>query len=121
MSLRRNRIGLFALCIFASVSVLGQGLHFVPGANHFAAESHACDHCQHHGATAPDSDTTSSDTTSTHDCPICSLLAQAQFQTEFCVEQPLTHSCELLDDRQPLGLTPSIVALHLARAPPSAS
>ena len=117
MPLHRNYVGLLAVWAFASVSVLGHGLHLLPAATHLAPHSHACCHCHHHGAT-PGSE---SDTTSGHDCPICSFLAQAQLPTEFCLEQPLTQNCELLDDRQPLCLAHQVVALHLARAPPLAA
>ena len=117
MSLRRNPIGLIALGVFAVVSVFGQGLHFLPSANHFSAEAHACDHCHHHGA-AP---TTDSDSTLAHDCPICRFLAQAQFQTDLRIELPLAHSCEVSNDRQPLRMALPLVALHLARAPPLTS
>ena len=117
MPLHRNPVGLLVLWAFASVSVLGHGLHFLPTANHLAAPSHGCDHCHDHGS-APG---TKADTTSGHDCPICSFLAQAQFQTEFFFEQPLAYSCELFDDRQPLCLAHPLVALHLARAPPIAA
>ena len=117
MSSRRNPIGLVALGVFASVSVFGHGLHFLPSANHLSAEVHGCDHCHHHDA-AP---TTDSDSTLAHDCPICRFLAQAQFQTDLRTELPLSHSCELLSDRQPLRIALPLVALHLARAPPLAN
>lgn len=117
MYLRRNAIGLVALGVFAIVSVFGQGLHFLPGANHFSSETHGCDHCCHHG-TAP---TTDSDSTLAHDCLICRFLAQSQLKTDWPIELPLAHNCDLLNDRQPLCTALSIVTLYLARAPPLAS
>ncbi len=118
MSFCRSPIGLIALGVFASVSVFGQGLHFLPSANHISDQTHACDHCHHHHGAAP---TTDSDSTLAHDCPICRFLAQAQFQSDLRIELPLTHRCELSNDRQPLRLALPLVALHLARAPPLAS
>lgn len=114
MFLRRNLIDLCAIGVFASISVLGQGLHFLPSANHFSAQAHACDHCHHHGSAA----TTDSDSTLVHECPICRFLAQAQFQTDFRIELLLRHGCELINDRQPSRIASTLVALHLARAPP---
>jgi len=118
MHLRRNPIGLFACAVFVLVSLVGQGLHFLPRANHDVAQSHACGHCHHHGATlATDSEMTSLD----DECPICRFLAQLQIQTDLRMELPLTNSCTLLNDRQPLRMALPLVSLHLARAPPLAS
>lgn len=117
MCLRWNPIALVALGVFALVSVFGQGLHFLPSANHFSSQTHGCDHCCQHGADP----TTDSDSTLAYDCLICRFLAQAQFQTDWRIELPLAHNCDLLNDRQPFRMALSLVALHLARAPPLAS
>ena len=118
MHLRRNPIGLFACGVFVLVSLVGQGLHFLPTANHDASQSHACGHCRHHGTTpADDFESTSLD----QDCSICRFLAQAQIQNDFRIELPPTNSCLLLNDRQPLRIGVTLISLHLARGPPLAN
>ena len=79
MHLRRNPIGLFACGVFVLVSLVGQGLHFLPSASHDTSQSHACSHCHHH-VTTPSDDSES--TSLAEDCPICRFLAQAQIQTD---------------------------------------
>ena len=118
MHLRRNPIGLFACGVFVLVSLVGQGLHFLPSASHDTSQSHACGHCHHH-VTTPSDDSES--TSLAEDCPICRFLAQAQIQTDLRIELTLTNSCALLNDRQPLRLALPLVSLHLARAPPLAN
>ena len=44
----RNSIGLVLLLVFSSISLLGPGLHYLPGASHHGAESHRVGAC-HHG------------------------------------------------------------------------
>ena len=115
----RNPVGLLALGIFTSVSVFGQGLHFLPGANHFSSHAHACHHCHHHETGHHETGLRSDyHATLGHDCSICRFLAQAQIQSDLRIELPLSYSCELSNDRQPLRLVIPLFALHLARAPP---
>ena len=113
LSSRWNSIGFVALSVFATVSVFGQGLHFLPGANHDSEQGHSCAYCHQHDTPDP----TESDA-NVHDCLICKFLAQAQFQAHVRIELPLVHSFELINDGQPLRMAFSFNALHLARAPP---
>ena len=120
MLARRNPVGLLALVLFASMSVFGQGLHFLPSANHFSDHAHACGRCHHHHGTGSHGTGSRSDSDATlgHDCSICRFLAQAQIQSVLRIELPLSDSCELSNERQSLRLALPLFALHLARAPP---
>ena len=77
------------VAVFGTVSLLGTGLHLLPGCNHFhdhaAANCCAHSHCGHQHAESGPSEISAPDT----DCAICQFLA---------IPQVLTPAVEILTD-----------------------
>ena len=74
----RRAIGWQLLAVFLTVSAIGHGLHFLPGANHHgidAASGTNCSHCCHHSAKSETGES-NQDNEPHDDCSICRLLAQ---------------------------------------------
>ncbi len=75
----RRAISCQLLAVFLTVSAIGHGLHFLPGANHHgidAASGSTCSHCCHH-AVESETGEPSQENEPQDDCSICRLLAQS--------------------------------------------
>jgi hypothetical protein len=76
MSFSRQFASQILLTVFGTVSVLGTGLHLLPGCGHSHGPGHRCtahDHTCHHHAEKPDTESGVSESHS--DCAICRFLA----------------------------------------------
>ena len=106
------------LAVVSTTSLLGSGLHLLPGCNHFHDQGHSSDanaecgafHLAHHGF---------DDCKSDSDCPICRFLAIPWAVTL----QPQIIDCGRRIECLVAASTPrpaiEVVRLYGARAPPS--
>lgn len=127
----RKALTLFALGIYSSLSLLGQGLHYFAAVDHHHHNSAQIGHSSHSNR-SPSASSQADRLTSTaaafaageiadeHDCEICEFLAQAISQPPSIAAPLELH--EVVTDL--LLLTPQfhavfIVGIHAPRGPPS--
>lgn len=120
--LQHNLIRPLLLVVFAAVSLCGQGLHFLPGANHLAADAEAgcCVGCSCGFETSSTSGTPDKDrSTADHDCPICKFFAQGQSLSGHADVLTNVGIVEMLAIDTPQQVVLPTCELHSGRGPPA--
>ena len=111
------------LLVFGVISLCGQGLHFLPGANHFADEG-ASDHCcactcSFDPKSCDESTPVGTSTPAEHDCVICKFFAQGQSTAPATVGLEDAGTVELLALVSPAAIVLPLSDLHSGRGPPA--
>lgn len=121
---RTRLIRIALLGLFACVSILGQGLHLLPGANPFSLDQREAGcrfGCSHHCRSFDTNNRTDSERSTETDedsCPICQLLANLTFELTSVPACPELETYSLLDALESEHPICEVIFAYAVRGPP---